>query len=114
MSDTVFMWTGAFIWGAMIGACWVVVCVVIPYTVIDFISKTIAAWVFLGKGHVQLKAGWSRLGTAANYGWHMLLARKCQLHSNNNWMVSLYYSHPFKWQVVSHWDEVEEVEEDDA
>lgn len=116
--DSLLMWTGALVWGAMIGVCWVIVCLALPYALLDFISKTIAAWQLIGKGRVSLKPGWTRIGVAADWAWLNLLDRKCYLHSGNDWLVTLYYAHPLKWEIVSHWDHIDgsddDEDEDDA
>lgn len=116
MIDAVLMWTGAIVWGAMVGFCALVAFVAIPYTLLDFLSKTVAAWVFIGEGRVNLHPGWSRLGAASAFAFDHLLERECELHSGNNWLVSLVYSHPLKWRIINHWDRMDEsdVEEEDA
>ncbi len=111
--ETLFLWTGAVIWGAMIGFCWLIACIAIPYLLIGFVSKAIAAWVFIGKGRVELEPGWTRAGAALSLAWDHFLSGEFTYHSGNEWLASLEYTHPLKWKVYSRWDYMAAEDEDD-
>lgn len=111
MIEQFFTWIGMSFGAAIILAFIFVVFVVIPYALVDFFSKTIAAYKTIGVGRIELREGYSRLGVSTRWASRNLLATGCCLHSGNRWLVSLYYTHPFKWKIVNHWDNVSDTED---
>ena len=97
----------SFIW--LVGAialaipCLILIAVAV-FGLIEFISLTVATWIFIGKGRVELTPGWSRVGAAMSLAKSRTYRGQFTYNSGNDWMVALHYSHPFKWHIDSAWD----------